>query len=195
MKSRTRVFACCLLLAALSRIGVAHSDSTFLTETVTSSSQSNIIFSSNDGRNVAVSFTGSFDFTAIGGSKSPYSGLFNYDTAKPPFSTQHGNPDIATYFFPSQPSSFTVFGKSLTPAGVHLLLQDGTGIFNDFFSFDVSLIPDVPIPGTNFGLSQLNLTAGAFPPNMLTSSSSNKSQRLRDKRPTAGRTGCGREFF
>ena len=143
-----------------------------LIEPVSNNSQSNVVFTDLGGGIVQVTFSGVFDFSDVGGSPEPYSGTFTYDTSVPPVSTPSDpNVDIASYAIP--PADFHIFGTTLTPIAVGVLIQDGNGIYGDFFTLQVTLAvtsgPGAPVPNTSDGLISIGLNAGAYPPDMFTS--------------------------
>lgn len=145
-------------------------EATTLIEPVLMASQSNVVFTDIGGGNVQITFAGVFDFSAIGGNLEVYSGTFSYDTSVPPFATPP-DPNIDIAFYELNVVNFNIFGSAVTPTFVNILIQDGAGIFNDFFTLQVSFFSGsgLPIPNTSQGLTAIGLNAGAFPGTMFSS--------------------------
>jgi uncharacterized repeat protein (TIGR01451 family) len=142
---------------------------TTLIKPVLMASQSNVVFTDIGGGNVQITFDGVFDFSAIGGGPEAYSATFSYDTSVPPFATPP-DPNVGIAFYELHVVNFSIFGSAVTPTFVSVLIQDGAGIFDDFFSVTVLLSGSgLPIPNTSRGLMAIGLNAGAFPGTMFSS--------------------------
>jgi hypothetical protein len=111
------------------------------------------------------------DFSRIGGSPSePYSGVFVYDTAVPPFESGcMANFCYAHYEL--EVVSFQMFGRSLAPALAGILVQDSRSApVQDFFTLTVHFGSNgVPVPGTSRHMDAIGVNAVALPATMFSS--------------------------
>jgi CSLREA domain-containing protein len=133
-----------------------------------------LLFSSSSNASVVtITFTGSIDFTSIGGRASePFSIVFTYNTRVPPQSSgtiQTFPPfDFASYNM-SKPDVFDMFGIDSASSifyGIVSLQNTLHAVGSDFLFLDVSG-PGIDIPNTNEKLLRLFLNSGAFPGNMI----------------------------
>ena len=121
---------------------------------------------------VRVEFAGTMDFSSIGGNAShPYSGVFVYDTAVPPFESGVVN-GMAYAHYQLTLVGFEMFGRTVPAALVAILVQDNNGspTLSDFFTLTVHFgLTGVAIPGTNRMLKSIGVNAVAFPATMFSS--------------------------